>query len=1128
MMTVPRLKRVVALVPLLALLFAVLPQQAAQANHTPAPTNVTIAGDMQSELGCPSDFNPACAATHLVNQQNGVWRGEFSIPAGTWKYKAALNDSYNESYAGTHRNGGDTSLELAAATGPTMVRFYYDHKTHAVLDSVMDKIATVAGSFQSELGCPADWSPDCVRTLMTDGDGDGKYTFTTTSIPPGTYAFKVARNENFGTSYPSGDVPLTVSSAGEKITINWNSLTNEVSIGDLVGNLTKARAHWLTRETIAWDAAGSAANSYKLIYAPAGGLQLTPTGITGSGVYTLTLSYNAAGLSQPLKNKYPYLKTGANAFYTAFTISAADLAQVPAILKGQAAIAAFDATGKLLDATELQIPGVLDDLYPYSGALGVSYVGTVPTLRVWAPTAQALQLRLFADATTTLSSTVAMIFDAATGVWSATGDASWTNKYYLYDETVFSRATNTVVNHLVTDPYSISLSRNSLRSQVVNLNDAALKPGGWDTTAKPRLDAPEDITLYELHIRDFSVNDATVPAAERGTYKAFTAQNSDGMQHLRALAKAGLTHVHLLPAFDCASIDEDKSTWQTPNPALLATYPATSTLQQQAVKDTREKDGFNWCYDPFHYTVPEGSYATNPNDSTRILEFRQMVQALSQSGLRTVMDVVYNHTNASGEADKSVLDKIVPGYYQRLNLDGNVETSTCCQNTAAEHAMMEKLMIDSLTTWATVYKVDAFRFDLMGHHPLATMEHIRDALHALTPAKDGVDGAKIYIYGEGWNFGEIADNARFTQATQANTAGSGLGTFNDRIRDAIRGAGPFDSGQNYKKQGFISGLFYDPNDLNQGTPAEQKARLLLLQDQLRVGLAGNLKAYSFIGRTGVITTGAGVDYNGSPTGYTSDPQEIINYAEAHDNMTMFDQIQLNAPAARTLDERVRMQNMGEDLLALGQGIPFFQAGQDLLRSKSFDGNSYNSGDWFNKIDWSGNSNNFGVGLPPDQDSNWSFFAPLLANSALKPNKTQISFATAHFQEMLRIRASSPLFRLRTSAAVQSQLSYLNGGPDQAAGLIVMQLTDPRVLHLDNPYTRIVVLFNASITPQTFSVGALKGQKLRLHPVQASSADATVRAASYDAASGTFSVPPRTTAVFVTTQHQIGLPMIVRK
>jgi len=223
------------------------------------------------------------------------------------------------------------------------------------------------------------------------------------------------------------------------------------------------------------------------------------------------------------------------------------------------------------------------------------------------------------------------------------------------------------VTNLVTDPYSFSLSTNSLRSQVVNLDDPALKPRGWDETVKPPLRAPEDIVIYELHVRDFSISDLGLPEEARGTYRAFTHSGSEGMLHLRELALAGLTHIHLLPVFDIASIDEDKANWQGVDEAALRALPPDSDQQQLAVAAIRERDPFNWGYDPYHYTTPEGSYASDPDGTARILEFREMVQALNETGLRVVMDVVYNHTNASGQSGKSVLDKIVPGYYHRLN-----------------------------------------------------------------------------------------------------------------------------------------------------------------------------------------------------------------------------------------------------------------------------------------------------------------------------------------------------------------------------------------------------------------------------------------------------------------------------
>lgn len=528
-----------------------------------------------------------------------------------------------------------------------------------------------------------------------------------------------------------------------------------------------------------------------------------------------------------------------------------------------------------------------------------------------------------------------------------------------------------------------------------------------------------------------------------------------------------------------------------------------------AVADT---DGFNWGYDPWHYTVPEGSYAAQPDGAARVKEFREMVQALGRIGLRVVMDVVYNHTSASGQNERSVLDRIVPGYYHRYNADGDIERSTCCENTASEHRMMEKLLVDSAVTWARHYKVDGFRFDLMGHHMKRNMLKLRAALDALTPQNAGVDGSKVYIYGEGWNFGEVANGARGENAIQRNMAGTGIGTFNDRLRDGARGGGPFSGLQ---EQGFLTGLWSDPNGTNQGSPEEQRNRLLQEMDWIRVGIAGNLAGYSFQDRFGNVVRGDQIDYNGQPAGYTADPQEVINYVEAHDNETLFDAIQLKAAAGASMADRVRMQNLGLSLLAYGQGIPFFHAGAELLRSKSLDRNSYDSGDWFNKIDFSYQANNWGVGLPPARDNqgNWPVMAPLLANPALKPAPANIQRSLTHMWEALAIRRSSPLFRLRTAEAVQQRLRFYNTGPGQVPGVIAFTMADDDG-SVDHFFKLVAVVVNAQDEAVSLAVPQLAGHPLRLHPFHLFSTDPVVKTARFTSATGTFNVPARTAAVFV--------------
>jgi pullulanase len=1086
------------------------------------PAFVGLPGTHQSELGCSADWQPECEATALLyDAEDDIWQNTFLIqPANDQdnkgpRYKVALDKSWSINYGLNAQNGG-SDIPLVV-TEPTEVKFYYDHKTHWATDSFNSVIATVTGDFQSELGCTNDNDPGCLRSWMQDIDGDGVYVFTTSALPVGDYTALIAINESLDESYGAGGVlgketiAFNVPNPNQEIYFGYNSLDHSVLVsseGAPKGDLGKALAHWVLRDTFAWQVNQPAeGESYALFYSPDGQLKLEPGKISGGE--SIPLQYTANQQKAQVSAQYPQL-----ADYPSLEIAQGDLVKVPEILKCQLAVVAFNQEGKVIDATSVQIPGVLDDLYAYSGPLGVEISAGVPTLRVWAPTARSVNLQLFPDASSPEEQVLPLTLDPITGVWSITGEAGWLNKYYLYDVEVFVPISGKVEQNIVTDPYSISLSMNSQRSQIVDLADATLQPQDWKALEKPPLAAFEDSVIYELHIRDFSANDTSVPAELQGTYLAFTQSASNGMQHLRALAEAGLTHIHLLPAFDIASINEDKSTWQTVDPATLAGYPPDSTEQALALQPYRDLDGFNWGYDPYHFSTPEGSYATDANGSTRILEFRQMVQALNQSGLRVVMDVVYNHTNASGLSAKSVLDKVVPGYYHRLNAEGFIERSTCCENTATEHKMMEKLMIDSLVIWAKAYKVDGFRFDLMGHHMVSNMVNVRNALDNLTLEKDGVDGKKILIYGEGWDFGEVADNARGQNATQLNLGGTGIATFNDRLRDAVRGGGPFNPVQ---EQGFITGLLTAPNDSDQGRPTAQKGKLLQYMDWIRIGLAGNLKDYKLIDARGNTVSGSKINYNGNPAGYCLDPQEQVVYISAHDNETLFDAIQYKAPVSTISADRARINNLGVSLVLLSQGIPFFHAGDDLMRSKSLDGNSYNSGDWFNRLDFTYQSNNWAVGLPDFRQDAYELMKSLINNPNLQVTPADIQFANAYFREMLQIRKSSPLFRLQTGELVIERLTFLDTKENRIPGLIVMVLDDTVGGDLDPNYEKIVVAFNALPETTSFTAEALSGLALELHPLQAASVDSVVQQAAFDPATGTLSIPGRTTAVFVLKQ-----------
>jgi pullulanase len=1093
--------------------------------HAQTPTSVGIPGNYQSEAGCAGDWDPGCAATQLVYDPNGdIWRNTFSIaPAGGYEYKAALNGSWDWNY-GLHaqQNGPNIPLTLAS---PRTVTFYYDHKTHWVTDDVSSIIATVPGSFQSELGCAADWDPACFRTWLQDVQGSGIYRFNTNAIPAGSYESKVALNGSWDVNYGAGGVPgganvaFTVPTTGMDVEFEWNSASKalRVIVGGIQGDLSRAQAYWLSKDTIAWNAPADA--TVALFADPDGALTLDGPGVVpATNSRQWPLLRDPAGLSPELRARFPHL-----AGLPAYKLPPDAVAAAANSLKGQLAVGAVRGV-QGVDATGLQIPGVLDDLYASRAApvvLGPSFAKGQATLRVWAPTARDVRVRVFADATTPDFTTHAMTLDPASGVWSlTTAAATLADRFYLFEARVYVRSTNRVETNLVTDPYSVSLARNSTRSQAVSLDDSRLAPADWSKLRKPSLAAPEDIVLYELHVRDFSATDTTVPADARGTYSAFTKKRSDGMKHLATLSLAGVTHVHLLPAFDFATTNEDKSAWVSPSFDELAGFPGDSTEQQARVMAAAGTDGFNWGYDPLHYNVPEGSYAVDPAGSGRIREFREMVQSLNQTGLRVVMDVVYNHTNSAGQNPNSILDKLVPGYYHRLNGDGVVLGESCCADTATEHAMMEKLMVDSIVLWAKQYKVDGFRFDIMGFHLKSNMLAVRAALDRLTLAKDGVDGRSIYVYGEGWNFGVMANNGRGVNAIQVNMAGTGIGSFSDRIRDAVRGGGPFSP---RRDQGFATGLFTEPNGTFGGSVADSKNELLRLTDLVRLGLAGNLADYSIVDRFGVTRPGREVDYFGMPGAYGADPSDTIQYIGVHDDPDWFDAMNLKLATNVPRADRVRMHRLGLSVVALSQGVPFFMAGDEILRSKSADRNSYNSGDWFNRIDWTRKTNNWAVGLPPAEGNQdvWDVIAPALADPNLKPTAQDIEGTFRHTLEMLAIRKTSKLFRLRSTDEIRRGVSFFNVGPTQVPGLVVERIVNKDTVCIGA--AQAVVVVNATPQTQTFSDPAFYKEPLILHPIQRLSHDPVVRRSAFDGKAAKFTVPARTTAVFVEPCFGIRAP-----
>ncbi|HEY3707708.1 MAG TPA: pullulanase-type alpha-1,6-glucosidase [Terracidiphilus sp.] len=929
----------------------------------------------------------------------------------------------------------------------------------------------------------------------------------------------IVHNIGTGAKDPGPDMHLAVNSSTQAWVLSgvdtvYTTTPTQAQI--LQSELAGQQAYWIDRQRVAirpeFLQTGS---TYAIDFSITGGLAATSAGITGGSAIPLV---PGGSLTSDELMRYPQL-----ASYAVLQIpSSVQVSTIETALTGQLALAEVNGGGTLQYATGLQIAGVLDDLYYYSGKLGVVFhhdenrgwhdwpddENYAVKLKLWAPTAQKVALQLFDHPDDAAPSTVIPMHNH-NGVWVARGTGDWKNKYYLYALNVWVPADGAIDNNVTSDPYSIDLAINGTKSRITDLESDETKPHDWDEDRSPRLASVGDLSIYELHIRDFSVNDKTVPQTARGMYDAFTYPQSDGMQHLRTLARSGLRAVHLLPSFHIASVNEDKSKWLLPGD--LSAFPPDSDQQQAAVQATLASPAYNWGYDPVHYMAPAGNYAINPY--TRVREYRSMVHGLHQSGLRVIQDVVFNHTSAAGEGPNSNLDEVVPGYYHRLDANGNIETGSCCADTAAEHKMMEKLIIDTLVLNARVYKIDGFRFDIMSFMFTYNMQHIQQALNALTLDKDGVDGSRIYLYGEGFNFGDTANNQIGPNASQVNLYGFGVGSFNDRIRDGVRGGSPF---TDERVQGFATGLYTDSSTYTNNTmpTSSQQSQLLQYGDWIRVGLTGDLRDYTFQNSAGSTVTGAQVDYNGQPTGYTKSPIEAINYASVHDNQDLFDAVQLKSSFTDDIATRARRQVMGMSLVTLGEGIPFFQAGDDLLRSKDMDQNSYNSGDWFNKIDWTGQTANWGIGLPiaSQNQGQWPLMTPLLSNPAYTPQPQNIAATTAAFQELLRIRYSSGLFRMATLAEIQQNLTFLNTGVSQTPGLIVMKLDGNGGNY--GPYRHIVVVFNATNAQVNFTDTVLRGMKLRLHPEQRSSADPITRQSTFNSQQGTATVPALTTAVFV--------------
>lgn len=523
------------------------------------------------------------------------------------------------------------------------------------------------------------------------------------------------------------------------------------------------------------------------------------------------------------------------------------------------------------------------DKSAYSGNdLGASYSKKATTFKVWSPNAESVRVNIFehgsdneGDAGSIMSR--AMSLDKTTGVWSVTINGDLLNKYYTYSVTHGKTTKETA------DVYAKACGVNGQRSMVVDLSTT--NPEGWENDKHVLVQNQTDASVWEISVADFSSSESSgVSEANRGKYLAFTEEGTtvNGVQGASStcvdyLKKLGVKYVQIMPFYDFGSVDESKNIM----------------------------DQYNWGYDPVNYNCPEGSYSTNPKKGeVRIKECKQMIQALHNAGIGVIMDVVYNHTYTSD----SWLQRTVPNYYYRMNNDGTFSNGSGCSNdTASEHLMFRKYMIDSVTYWASEYHIDGFRFDLMGLHDVTTMNSIRTALDNLYA--DG-SGSQILMYGEAWDMATNCDEGTVL-ASQKNLKqlSDRIGAFDDTIRDAIKGS-----------TGGTDGAF-----------VQEGSR----RANLKTGIAGQ---------------------SDTTTGWANVPSQCVTYASCHDNLCLYDKLVGSVYGAdgkyrKRYEDLVAMNKLSAAIVITSQGIPFSLGGEEFCRSKDGDENSYASSRKENMLDW---------------------------------------------------------------------------------------------------------------------------------------------------------------------------------
>jgi len=620
----------------------------------------------------------------------------------------------------------------------------------------------------------------------------------------------------------------------------------------------------------------------------------------------------------------------------------------------------------LVMASTLCVPAIPAELgslnletYRYTqDDLGSVYHPQATTLKLWAPVAISVNVLLFDGPATETFSSVPLT-RSEEGVWSVTLQGDRNGQYYQYEITSQPAANGPAKVVRVNDPYAHASSANSGRTLIYD--PARTNPNGWDQDRGVTLANNVDAVLYEAHVRDFTINaNSGVPASLRGKYLGLVepgtktpAGRASGLDHLKEL---GVTHVHLLPTYDYANGDErqkaDEYTW------------------------------YSWGYDPLLYNSPEGSYASNPDGTARQKEFKQMVQAFHRNHIGVVLDMVFNHTAATGDQPASIFDKVFPGYYYRVDRSGHYADATGCGNElASEKPMVRKFIVDSVKYWLTEYHVDGCRFDLMGILDRDTMTEVYREAKKINP--------NAIIYGEGWQMEGVLPADKMM--TQTYVQGTGIAAFNDGIRDNIKGDNAPSA------LGFVQGV---------APPFGGRERFEL-----------NLKGQS-----------TGKD---SRSIEVSSPNETLNYDSVHDDLCLWDKLSLSAPEAPE-SSRADMDKLAAGILLTAQGVPLLHAGDEFLRSKNRNANTYNDNNpRVNPIDWS---------LKDQHADVFGFYRGLIA-----------------------LRKAHPAFRMTDRQRVDQSLKFL---PATSVNVVAYTISD----HANgDSWRNILVIYNGARQAQEVSV-----------------------------------------------------------